>query len=345
MTTDVDHNIYAATRSYLDFAAAHPPSSGQPRPRFDETAVFLSEYSRAGLMLNVRQDVDYFATMPGGQALLIRGAPPTYPPVTIIDLDMTFDMSDPILRRLRDPVVAALADTGTPFIPVSGRAVQNTVGGPRMWASLELIDRDGLQCVFRVGERCYISGYDANEDPPLYFLARLPHEVTTYAEAIEALKPRSVKLAEAQGLRVRRQGDMFAIPTTWRSHDLRAMGAVFSTNVTINRRMPRVSSMARWTIMISGDEVPAESVESAEAREIEYLTVTHSRRRGLYGTAHTATELAYLPDGTMFARGRIEHDPRGVREEGRDPDHQPLPLPGKTWWLVAKNTVPIQERG
>lgn len=337
----IDQNIYSAVREYLDFAAANPPAEGAIR-HSNGDMIPLGEHAGYGVRLNIRANVDFIATVPGGQTLMIYGVPPSYPAVPVIDLDFAFDLTDGLVRRLREPIVAALIDAGKPFLPVSVRALQN-IGGPSTWAALQLVDLDGQQCVFHVGALYFISGFDANEDPPLYFLARLPHEVASYAEGIEALKPRSVKLAEAEGLRVRRQGDMFAIPTTWRSHDLRAMGAVFSTNVTIKRSVPNAPHFRQtpWTLVVTrdGPHIRQANVEPA------FVTVEDTKRRGLYGTAHTATELAYLPDGTMFARGRIEHDPRGVLNEHREADHAPLVLPGKTWYLVARNTVPIQERG
>jgi len=60
----------------------------------------------------------------------------------------------------------------------------------------------------------FLSGYDLNEPGLSYFFCELPPgvEVSTIQEAYEALKPESVKLAEARGLRVERQGDLFFIP-------------------------------------------------------------------------------------------------------------------------------------
>jgi hypothetical protein len=349
--TDVESTIYQATRDYLTYAAANPPRNDAPS-RKNVAHTYVSEFGRFGVKLTINGVVDYFSTIPGGQTLMMSGVPPSYPGFPVVALDFAFDLSDDMLRRMRDPIVAALTDAGEPFMPVSLNALQN-LGGSQIWNQLELVDRDGLQCIGRVGDLYFISGYDANEDPPLYFLARLPHPVTSYAEGIEALKPKSVKLAEADGLTVRRQGDMFAIPTTWRSHDLQAMGAVFSTNVEVTHRVPAPVAqmralrreMQRFTISVGAATIPAERAAQMVAEsEDGYITVTDARRRGLYGTAHTATELAYLPDGTMFARGTIEHDPHRVLLQRREPDHAPLVLPGKTWWLIARNTVPIQGR-
>lgn len=59
----------------------------------------------------------------------------------------------------------------------------------------------------------FLSSFDYNEARPLYFLCELPRRVkpATVDEAYEALKPAEVLAAEAQGLDVSRQGDVFAI--------------------------------------------------------------------------------------------------------------------------------------
>jgi hypothetical protein len=63
----------------------------------------------------------------------------------------------------------------------------------------------------------------------------------------------------------------------------------------------------------------------------------------LYGTAHTATEVATLPDGRQFATGTLYHDP-AVIGESRDADHARRKL-GKSWFLLARNTVPVRGSG
>lgn len=60
----------------------------------------------------------------------------------------------------------------------------------------------------------FLSSFDYNERTPLYFLCELPRgKVATVEEAYELLKPRLVKMAEAGGVEVERQGDIFAVPT------------------------------------------------------------------------------------------------------------------------------------
>lgn len=73
--------------------------------------------------------------------------------------------------------------------------------------------------------RKFISGFDDNERQALYFLAELPRtSAKTYAEGIDALAPRAVHAALAQGRDVKRQGDIFAIPVTLPTREIRRRG-------------------------------------------------------------------------------------------------------------------------
>ena len=69
----------------------------------------------------------------------------------------------------------------------------------------------------------WISAFDENERHQLYYLARLPHtsRATTYKQALEDLAPRAVHAALAQGREVKRQGDMFAIPVSSSTRELK----------------------------------------------------------------------------------------------------------------------------
>lgn len=66
------------------------------------------------------------------------------------------------------------------------------------------------------GWRTFVSSFDYQESRPLYFLAELPRgsKPETVEDAILALSPRIVHAAIAQGREVKRQGDMFAVPTS-----------------------------------------------------------------------------------------------------------------------------------
>lgn len=63
----------------------------------------------------------------------------------------------------------------------------------------------------------------------------------------------------------------------------------------------------------------------------------------IYGTAHTASEVAVLPDGTTLARGSLYHEP-SILGETRTADHARRRLgDGKTFHVIVRNTVPLQE--
>lgn len=223
------------------------------QPAIGDGYYWLSPY--LGLYLSG----DRISVRPGGYSLLYRySRSREQPGPLVLGLDYAFDIDDSDMDRLRKIVVAALEQEGVDFIPLSFNAFSRL----RVEVtSLQLVDRVGVQCIFsasrtildrrgytsgRLTDRQYfISGYDANETPPLYFLARLPHEVETYQEAIESLKPESVKLAEKMGLEVLRQGDMFAIPTEFKSRDLEEMDAKFFTGPGLYGTAHYAVSMAR----------------------------------------------------------------------------------------------------
>lgn len=71
--------------------------------------------------------------------------------------------------------------------------------------------------------RTYVSSFDYQETNPLYFLAELPWKARpkTVAEAIESLAPPIVQQALRQKRVVRRQGDIFAIPTELTTEQIR----------------------------------------------------------------------------------------------------------------------------
>lgn len=322
--------IYQATCEYLDWRLAGRQGE---KPGYART---VRDDFRAGVSINgnaTPDDPDVISSSPGGLMLMVWGRPPRYPANPMLVLGLAFDLDDKTVHQLRTPIAKALEDKGIPFLPVAWGAIgEASARSANGWGSVKLIERVGMNCVFRGFGSHYISGFDANEKPPLYFLAELPCAVSTHAEGIEALKPRSVKLAEAQGIEVLRQGDMFAIPTKLHKHDLACMGAKFDTE--LKEEIQQREFVGQWNIIVT----------NRHGDVIRPSTTTISRRRGLYGTAHTASELAYLPDGTMFARGSLIHDPRGVLMESRAADHAELKLPGRFWYLIARNTVPVIAR-
>lgn len=100
------------------------------------------------------------------------------------------------------------------------------------------------------GTALFLSGFDMNERPPLYFLAQLPDgaQPWTVAEAFEALKPDEVKDAEALGIEVLRQGDVFAIPTTWKTRDLPGPSMRMAQVLDVSHRVSELRYVAEHGI-------------------------------------------------------------------------------------------------
>lgn len=85
-------------------------------------------------------------------------------------------------------------------------------------------------------------------------------------------------------------------------------------------------------------EILRKRVLDAEAQTIDAADIS------LLGTAHTATHVVTMPDGTQYARGSMYHDP-ALMGENRERDHARCKLGDcRTWFLVQKNTVPIAKR-
>lgn len=136
-----------------------------------------------------------------------------------------------MVNSWRDMVLRIAEEVGVPVIPIAEppwAVLRNRVQGDAV-----LVARSsgrggrgfrGLEAVFRLGDRYFLSAYDEQEDPPLYFLCALPRAVETVEEARESLKPASVLAAEANGIEVRRQGDLFAIHSDLTVEQIRAAG-------------------------------------------------------------------------------------------------------------------------
>lgn len=214
---------------------------------------------------------------------------------------------------IRQRVMAVAKEVGATVLPVADNAFGKASRGGKGKLSVVQLN-DAFEAVFTINDRYYLSGYDAQESPPLYFLCRLPGPVRSVAEAREALKPASVKAAEVAGVRVERQGDIFAIESGLTDKDLDEMGAeVFGP-------LPGPYWPLRHWPPLS--QVP------------------------IYGTAHTSYNIAKLPGHLMLAKGSLVHAPNMLQFSGefsRRPDHVNRELgDGTTWWWLARNTVPIE---
>lgn len=179
------------------------------------------------------------------------------------------------------------------------------------WQTLEFRHRLGstvFSAVDESGQRHrYISSFDMQENPPLYFLAQLPDEgkALTFNDALDLLAPRIVHEARKDGKFVFRQGDVFFVETDWTLEKLQEQEAVIH----------------------AGNGRGIHSERPAEGRNI-------------YRTGHLAEQVAVLPNGVTLALGTVTHFP-AINDPVRViPDHRPLALtPGK-WFLAIRNTVP-----
>lgn len=103
----------------------------------------------------------------------------------------------------------------------------------------------------------FISGFDHNERRPLYHLSELPGPAVNLKDAYESLKPDTVKVAETMGREVKRQGDIFAVPTELEKRTLSKRGATYERRgrllgtshvATEVARMPDGTALARGTL-------------------------------------------------------------------------------------------------
>lgn len=105
--------------------------------------------------------------------------------------------------------------------------------GASVFKATYLISEGTYGVDFHTTERTayFLSAFDEQETRPLYFLAELPQGAhpQTVAEALEALKPPEVLEAEAEGVTVTRQGDVFAIPTAKDTRTLKTSGDYYDT--------------------------------------------------------------------------------------------------------------------
>lgn len=171
----------------------------------------------------------------------------------------------------------------------------------------------------------FLSAFDHNEARECYFLCELPRTAArTVEEAFEALAPAPVKAAQAAGLDVRRQGDIFAIPTSLTTRELKSRAAEQTTT-----RYEHVAD-SMWA------EVPTELRHAAVWEHVPY-PVKSLRMAPLLATNHVATEQVRTVDGDVYARGLLYHRP-----DFRQPDHARIKLgDGRTWYRIVKNTVPV----
>lgn len=185
----------------------------------------------------------------------------------------------------------------------------------------------------------FLSAFDHNEAGVIYFLAELPRtEAQTVEEAFDALAPIEVKQALAAGLAVERQGDIFAIPTSLTTRELKAR----ARKQTITRYEHTGDEVQTHGIMYNRATHEYEQGELHRPvtqpiwERVEH-EVSSTRMRELLGTNHVATEQILTTDGDTYARGFLRHRP-----PNRQADHHMVKLgDAKTWYRIMRNTVPL----
>lgn len=239
----------------------------------------------------------------------------------LLNLDRPGMGSDTRVSAARELILEGYDNLGKPLSPISLTAMTRPSTINHM--QQVLVAREGFECVFTAplindkssGLHYYLSGYDDQEEPPLYFLTELPRGAMSVAAAREALKPQSVIDAEKDGKTVIRQGDMFAISTELSIEDIKRLGGKF-------------------TEVKEGYSIRRDAWGSPQRTD-------NTTGRRLYGSVHTASTVATLPDGTHLAKGHLLHRPSLERGSTRRRDHSDRELPGNLWYAIAKNMTPI----
>jgi hypothetical protein len=155
------------------------------------------------------------------------------------------------------------------------------------------------------GPKYFISAFDetSSHNSDGYFLSQLPAKPRDIAHAYEMLKPKEVKVAEKLGVKVLRQGDIFAIPTI---HDTRSL------KKNAHYEKGGMEEHYYWGTM--------------------YKRLDYPR---LLNTSHVVSEMVVKGD-KVYARGTLRHRPS---EFGRTrPEHRNISL-GKKWHRIVRNTA------
>jgi len=130
----------------------------------------------------------------------------------------------------------------------------------------KLFETEGIQFLFDV-DRVELANEIFNP-----FLAKLPNPVENIEAAYESLKPEEVVKAETQGLKVRRQGEWFFIPSEKSPENSKATNKILSTDKNRNSR-------SRFTLQ-AGQNRPNHAAYGFKIGEDAYVSgkVEHSGR-------------------------------------------------------------------
>lgn len=179
--------------------------------------------------------------------------------------------------------------------------------------------------LIRSGDRYFLSGFDetARAWNGGYFFTELPHKCKTIDEAFAMLRPEAVKRADAKNIEVKRQGDIFAIPTDVTTRKLHKKATKLPKHV--------MKVLLDWNNEPFAEE---ETEEFAEPTQIKYIK--NGYRPRLLDTNHYATEAVSVVEHgkeVIYARGTLYHKP-----SWREADHRNITL-GKVWHKIYRNTA------
>lgn len=188
-----------------------------------------------------------------------------------------------------------------------------------------------FSAVGRDGKRHrWLSAFDQNENPPMYFLAQLPDTgpLRYVTHAFKLLAPEIVHKARAEGRAVFRQGDIFAVETNLTDEDFASEKIAERQQVFTGFTFIQAEGGGSTT------EIPRLNEEARADLKLR-------RRIMIYGTGHTASRVVQTKDRGTFIQGTMHHDPilENIRA-GREPEHAPMVLSPDKWFLCVRNAVP-----
>jgi hypothetical protein len=182
----------------------------------------------------------------------------------------------------------------------------------------------------------FISGFDTTANRRGgYFLSVLPRKVTSVDDAYEALKPKEVIEAEAKGIKVLRQGDIFAIPTDFTTAELKELKHKYTKAKREDYPSTKRIFLNWYNKRKYAEEYAAQLAEHSWYIDKKYFKV---ERPEVLGTTHTVSEMITIGNplgkGETYARGSIRHN----HNDNRPPEHRVVNLAKGVWYRIVRNT-------
>lgn len=169
----------------------------------------------------------------------------------------------------------------------------------------------------------FLSSFDYAEPNRPYFFCELPYgcKAQTVDEGIDALMPMEVRMHVSLGDDVKRQGDVYALPTNLTTDELELLAS------------PVKVTRTKWEPGDTGYSYEKVDVKIRRRKADEQYP---TGALDILGTNHQATHVILTKDGRWFGRGRMYHSP-----SNREPDHRVVILAKDVWYEFVKNTVPL----